>query len=182
VKLEELAARDDPYLQERLRAIADRIHVFSRLQNRLARSQETTVVQIEEFFADLCGDLQSSLAGVRPVKVEAHADARLVPEPTAVAVGLIVNELVTNALKHAFPDNRAGKVAVTFRARESGECTLSVEDDGIGIAPAQASAEAQQGLGQKLVHSLVNQLQGIFEIRRRHDGSGTIATVHFPAG
>jgi len=181
VKLEEMAARENPYMQERLRAIADRIQVFSRLQNRLSLSQERAVVQIGDFIADLCRDLQSSLAGLRPVKVEAHADARPVPEPAAVAVGLIVNELVTNALKHAFPDNRPGKVEVSFSACDSGECILCVEDDGVGISDAQASGEAQQGLGQRLIRSLVHQLQGRFEIGRRRHGGGTIATVHFPA-
>lgn len=181
IKLEEMAARDHPYLQERLRAIADRIHVFTRLQNRLSRAQETAVVEIQQFIPDLCGDLQSSLAGLRPVKVEARADALPVPEPAAVAVGLIVNELVTNALKHAFPDNRAGKVEVIFLCRETGECTLCVEDDGVGIEGTEASKEPPQGLGQRLVRSLVSQLQGSYDIRPRTAGSGTIATVRFAA-
>jgi two-component sensor histidine kinase len=152
------------------------------LQNRLSRSRGAeVVVEIQEFIADLCRELQGSLAGMRRVTVEAHADARPVHEPEAVAVGLIVNELVTNALKHAFPDNRAGKVEVIFRACDTGECELCVEDDGIGIERAQQSGEVHRGLGQKLIRSLVTQLQGNYEIRPRDDGSGTVAVVRFPA-
>jgi two-component sensor histidine kinase len=181
IRMEQMAARDNPRMQETLQAISDRVHVFARLQSRLARADEMEVVEIREFIADLCGDLHSSMVGVRPVQVEARADGRHVSEPTAVAVGLIVNELVTNALKHAFPDNRAGRVQVLFRARDHDQCLLCVEDDGVGIDESASREEKHRGLGQKLIRALVQQLQGSYDIRARHEGSGTIATVRFPA-
>ena len=92
-------------------------------------------------------------------------------------VGLIANELVTNALKHASPDNCAGSVTVIFKSLD-GECILCVEDDGIGLP---RDAEVRKGLGQKLIRSLVAQLQGSFEICPRTDGRGTIAKIRFPA-
>jgi two-component sensor histidine kinase len=176
VELERRAA-EHPDVKETLQAIADRIRVFSRLQNRLLRSGDEAVVQMREYISDLCQDVHSSVAGLKPVSVAAHADPHPVKEPTAVVVGLITNELVTNALKHAFPDNRAGTVNVTFRSRGS-ECVLCVEDDGVGIPP---EAERKETLGQRLISSLVSQLQGSYEIRRRNDGSGTFARVRFPA-
>ncbi len=180
IKMEEQSAKDDPKLRDHLRRIADRIHVFARLQNRLSRSNELAVVQMREFIDDLCRDVQSSLVSVRPIAVEAQADARPVAEPTAVVLGLIANELLTNAMKHAFPGSRAGKVQVTFRSRE-GECILCVEDDGVGMPVEEQQAQDGHGLGQKLIRSLANQLQGSYEICRRRDGSGTIASVRFPA-
>ena len=180
IRLEENNARDDPRLRDRLRGIADRVHVFSRLQNRLTRADGSAVVQMDDFIRDLCHDVHSSMAGVRPIRVEAESDAHPVPEPTAAVLGLIANELVTNALKHAFPGNRPGRVAVTFRSRD-GECVLCVEDDGVGIQPrGQMAAGGHRGLGERLVQSLVGQLQGRYEARPRRDGSGTIASVRFP--
>jgi len=175
VELERRAA-EHPDVKETLQAIADRIRVFSRLQNRLLRSGDEAVVQMREYISDLCQDVHSSVAGVKPITVAAHADVHSVSEPTAVVVGLIANELVTNALKHAFPDNCAGSVNVTFRSG-NGECVLCVEDDGIGIPPDGAIKES---LGQKLIRSLVGQLQGSYEIRRRNDRRGTVASVRFP--
>jgi two-component sensor histidine kinase len=172
----ERRAENDPRVQELLQGIADRIRVFSRLQNRLLRSGDEAVVQMHEYISDLCQDVHSSVVGVKPITVAAHADPHPVSEPTAVVVGLIANELVTNALKHAFPDNCAGSVNVTFRSGD-GECVLCVEDDGIGIPPDGAIKES---LGQKLIRSLVGQLHGSYEIRRRNDRRGTVASVRFP--
>src|SRR2546423_7238204 len=63
IKMEQMAARGEPRIQEKLRAIADRVYVFSQLQNRLSRSQDAeVVVEIDKFIADLCADLQSSHA------------------------------------------------------------------------------------------------------------------------
>jgi two-component sensor histidine kinase len=176
VELERRAA-EHPDVKETLQAIADRIRVFSRLQNRLLRSGDEAVVQMREYISDLCQDVHSSVAGLKPVSVAAHADPHPVGEPTAIVVGLIINELVTNALKHAFPDNHSGTVSVTFRSRD-GECVLCVEDDGVGIPP---EASRKETLGQRLISSLVSQLQGSYEIRRRNDGPGTFARVRFRA-
>lgn len=179
IHLEIQSAKDDPRLQDRLRRISDRIQVFSRLQNRLSRKNEAAVVEMQDYISDLCRDLHSSLVGVRPITVEARAEARPLAEPSAVVVGLIVNELVTNALKHAFPEERPGRVEVTFVAREA-ECMICVEDDGIGLPKKPVPRTDGQGLGQKLIGSLVDQLQGSYVVRPRRDGSGTVASVRFP--
>jgi two-component sensor histidine kinase len=80
----------------------------------------------------------------------------------AVPCGLIVNELVSNALKHAFPDGRQGRVRIVLRAN-GGQMMLLVEDDGIGL-PKGLDYQSTPSLGLQLVNSLISQLDGTVEL------------------
>ena len=91
-------------------------------------------------------------------------------------VGLIINELLTNTLKYAFPDQRAGRVRVTFEREPQAYC-LRVSDDGVGMV---AGTETASGLGQRLVRAMASQLRGSLEIGPGPNASGTCATVRFP--
>ena len=71
-----------------------------------------------------------------------------------MAVGLITNELLTNALKYAFPDDRAGTVTVRF-SRDDGRFELVVADDGVGVSP-ETPPSGSGGLGQRLIRSLAS--------------------------
>ena len=93
-------------------------------------------------------------------------------------MGLIINELLTNALKYAFPDERTGNVTVRFIQEEKQFC-LRVTDDGIGMASDRPPHGS--GLGQRLIRSMVSQLEGTYEIAPDAGAPGTIATVRFPA-
>lgn len=176
IALEQRASGGDPRVVEPLRRVADKVRVFARLQQRLLRSDKNAMVQMNEYIEDLCRDVHSSLSGLRDITIEAKSDLRPVQETDAVLVGLITNELVTNALKHAFPNDRPGTVRVSFEC--NGECVLSVEDDGVGV-PAGASAKIGHQ-GQALVEALARQLRGSYELRPRDSGSGTLARVRFP--
>ncbi|HWH21867.1 MAG TPA: sensor histidine kinase, partial [Allosphingosinicella sp.] len=90
----------------------------------------------------------------------------------AVNLGLIVNELVTNAVKYAFPGNRAGEIHVRYGDLE-GECTLQVLDDGIGTPPPAGA----MGTGTKLVKALVGQMGGKVDW---HYAPGTKVVVFLP--
>jgi two-component sensor histidine kinase len=90
----------------------------------------------------------------------------------SVSLGLIVTELVINALKHAFPGQRPGRIAVTYRS-DGGKWSLLVSDDGIGMPTAEH--EGRPGLGTGIVEALARQLGGDIEV---HDGSpGTVVSV-----
>lgn len=95
----------------------------------------------------------------------------------AIPSGLILNELITNALKHAFPAGRKGAVHVELRTISEGRrMRLSVGDNGIGLAPT-FSPSGSASLGMGLVSTLVDQLEGELEIIR---GAGTVFQVTFP--
>ena len=109
---------------------------------------------MRDYLEELGADLGNSLRGSRPIAVRVTADPVEIEMGRAVQIGLIINELVTNALKYAFPDGRDGAVDVVFRA-EQDIAEIIVRDNGIGL-PTNAAA----GLGTRLVTLLARQLGG----------------------
>ena len=98
----------------------------------------------------------------------------LLPTDRAIPIGLIVNELVTNALKYAFPGETSGTVTVVLK-REPGELRLTVADDGKGIDPRRANS----GLGGRLVEGFAQQLGG--QIERESGSQGTTVWLIMPS-
>jgi two-component sensor histidine kinase len=94
----------------------------------------------------------------------------------AVACGLILTELLANALKHAFPAGRPGVIEVTLRVDPPGTCVLNVRDDGVGF-PAGLEVRQTESFGLQLVHLLTEQLGGTME---RMAGRGTHWRLTFP--
>ncbi|MDD3295417.1 MAG: ATP-binding protein, partial [Geobacteraceae bacterium] len=97
----------------------------------------------------------------------------------AIPCGLIVNELVSNALKHAFPKGVEGEIAVRCRSGKDGGVTVTVSDTGIGL-PAGFDIENTESLGLQLVTMLVKQLRGA--MRMVTEKGGTTVTISFPGG
>jgi two-component sensor histidine kinase len=155
---------------------ADRVLVLGRLHERLQRSKTSAVVDTRAFISALCDDLKTAIE-LRPIVLEVNAESHLISQERAVPVGLIINELLTNALKYAFPDQRPGRVTVAF-IREAESYCLRVSDDGVGIGQGKESAGG--GLGQRLVRAMASQLGGSLEIGPGPNGSGTCAAVCFP--
>ena len=94
----------------------------------------------------------------------------------AVQCGLILNELISNALKHAFPDGVGGQITVTLHNGPEGKCSLCVEDSGVGI-PAALDDNTSKSMGLRLVRSLTRQIRGSFELVK--GDRGTTACLHF---
>jgi two-component system, sensor histidine kinase PdtaS len=111
---------------------------------------------------------------------EADLDRCVLPFDKAVAAGLVVNELVTNAAKHAYPEGEEGVVRIELHTDEArAEATLTVSDDGRGIEPAAAAARrAGGGQGLELLRHLARQLGG--DIEQATPERGTSITVRFP--
>ncbi|MCK5148266.1 HAMP domain-containing protein [bacterium] len=95
---------------------------------------------------------------------------------TAIPCGLILNELITNAFKYAFPDNRKGEIWITLTKVKKDYTTLVVKDNGIGL-PEHLNPETSETLGLQLVSILTEQLEGTLEIER---DSGTLFRIQFP--
>jgi two-component sensor histidine kinase len=87
------------------------------------------------------------------------------PVSEAIPCGLILNELLSNSFKHAFPEGRIGSIQITFKAREDDRVELSGSDDGIGL-PENFQIEDSKSMGMQVVGVLVNQLDANLEIRR----------------
>ena len=180
--------------REGLREAADhalalaRVHARLALDDGLDHGADRPVVDAREFITGLCSDIEASLfgAGLRPVRLGAEAEAHAISTERAVPLGLVLNETVTNALKYAFPEDRAGTVRVRF-LREGGEFVLTVADDGIGLPPEgeldgapPARPARDAGLGTRLLRALAAQLRGRFTRQPGEAGRGTKAELRFP--
>jgi len=114
-------------------------------------------------------------AGPRPVAIELHTEPVVLAEQAASAVAVVVQELVANALAHAFPDGRAGVVRIELKRLGAGRARLSVADDGVGYDPAAADPRR---LGLWLIGGLADQVKGVLTASRRH---GVRVRLEFPA-
>jgi two-component sensor histidine kinase len=155
---------------------AGRLRVLARVHERLhlgPSANAALLVEMRGFLDALCADLRPTLVELRPVALRVSVDDVTLGVAQAVAVGLIVNELVTNALRHAFPGDRAGTVSVRLSGKDDGWLSLQVTDDGVG-----AKVEGG-GTGTRLIRALAQQLGGTVEQRERQPG--TEVTVRFPA-
>jgi two-component sensor histidine kinase len=164
-----------------LQNTTNRILVMSRVHERLRVGPcAAPVVSTRDFIAGLCNDLKASLLGLRPITIEADLEEHTLAHERAVAVGLIINEAVTNALKYAFPNDAVGNVRVAFH-RQCDEFILKVADDGVGFSPrCEPQSGGTGGMGSKLIRSMAQQLNGRLVTQPDHGAPGTTVQVSFP--
>lgn len=148
-----------------LEAMADRMRFLGSVYRRLnVAGAANTDARL--FLSGLCDDLRAAHLGVRPVSIELQAHQVEMPFSQVALVGLVLNESVTNALKYAFPGNRAGKIVVRLeREAQDAVWRLAVSDDGVG--PSGNGPEGT-GLGIKLIRSIAAQLHGSYELQRQN--------------
>ncbi|MCW8088515.1 sensor histidine kinase [Sabulicella glaciei] len=143
---------------EALDEVAERVAAIGRVNQYLETYWRTNaIVDMGEFLDGLVASLRSGIAALHPIALHVKAEAISLPIRRAVPVGLIVNELVTNALKYAFPDRGEGSVWVGLR-REGDDVVLTVEDGGVGCDPS--APPKGTGTGSRLVRALAAQLGG----------------------
>lgn len=93
------------------------------------------------------------------------------PRDRAVTIGLVINELVTNAAKHAFAGRDVGSIAVSFHNRAEGGWTVGVTDDGVGMPDTLPAATANSGLGSRLVEAFARQADGTITVDSDRTGT-----------
>lgn len=140
-----------------------RVRAMALVHEKLYQSRNLTRVSLPEYVHDLCQQLTAALRVCAPsVALAIEVDAIEVGLDVAVTLGLLLTELVSNSLKHAFPGERTGKIQVHVIRQGSG-AVISVVDDGIGF-PAGLDPLATSSLGLKLASSLARQLGGTLQI------------------
>ncbi|HYH18169.1 MAG TPA: PAS domain S-box protein [Azospirillum sp.] len=140
----------------RFQETATRITTIARVHERLYRFSDVTAVDFAPYLRDLCHDLAGSL-GLGGTRLTVHAIDANVPPDTALPLGLIVNELVTNAAKYAYPTGAPGPVRVVLDRTGGGRLRLSVSDEGVGLPPG-FRPETSGGLGMRVLQALTAQL------------------------
>lgn len=168
---------EDASSQAALRQCQSRVMTMAQIHEMLYQSANYARVPFAKYAEDLTTRILSA-SGTSPGNVTLHFDLDEVSLPVAQAIpcGLILNELVTNSLKHAFPNGAHGTIRVALRLAGDKLVTLSVADDGTGISP-ELDLATLTSLGVQLVITLVEQLEGHFEVIRL---PGSTFNISFP--
>lgn len=146
----------------------NRVMSVASLQQHLAQS-DLGKVALRAYFEQLCESIGASMIRDHDqLQLEVRADDSLVSADVSISLGLVVTELVINALKHAFPGGRAGKVSVQYASDEA-DWKLSVSDDGVGMPKDALSASA--GLGTNIVAALAKQLDAHIDVAEARPGT-----------
>jgi two-component sensor histidine kinase len=149
-----------------------RINALGQLYSKLSDANTVEAVNGATYLDELCRDLIES--GGTSIVLKTDIESELLPTDRAITIGLIVNELVTNAVKFAFPGDTKGTILVTLK-RASGELRLTVADDGQGLDPQRADS----GLGGRLIEGFAQQLGG--HLMRESGNMGTIVCLTLPS-
>ena len=150
----------EPRAHKLLQESRDRIKSMAFVHEKLFGSRDLTRVDLAGYLESLAGYLSHVHdAGRRGVRIEVMVRGVTLGIDSAVPCGLIAHELISNALKYAFPDGRLGTIRVAASRIPDGTITLVIEDDGVGL-PAGLEIERSPSLGLRLVRQLVRQLRG----------------------
>lgn len=167
--------QQEPAVRKALESAVARVGVIASAQERLHASKNDNEgrVELSGYLTSLCSNLGDLLRDVRPIAVRVDAPTVNFPPSRAISVGLMVNELVTNAFKYAFPGDTGGSVIVTL-VEDGPQLLITVEDDGVGCP-----VEEGGGTGSRLVRLLAANLGG--HVKRIPVDKGCKVQVAIPA-
>lgn len=169
----------DPKTLEGLQDCRHRVMAMAMVHEKLHRSRDLGRINAVDYFRDLVRHLFDAFgASASNVRLSLESDPAPLHVDEAVPCGLILYELVSNSLRHAFPDGRGGAVRVAFRRNTAGRTTLLVEDDGVGLPPDLDHLNARS-LGLQLAATLAQQLDATLE--RDMQRRGTAFKLSFTA-
>ena len=165
----------DPAFSDALLECQNRVAAMALIHDKLYRARDLARVSFPEYVRDLTNNILTSYTlPASCVRVNLDVDDLSLSLDSAVPCGLILNELMSNCLKHAFPLGHSGTVHVGFHAAGDQLC-LVVRDDGIGM-PADVDLERTNSLGWRLIRALVQQLGGFVQC---HTAGGTVVELRF---
>ena len=159
-----------------------RVRSMALVHEKLYESPDLAQIDMREYLGSLIAHLRHSYSVSERVSLSVAADSMPLNIDVVIPCALIVNELVTNAFEHAFPDRRGGAVAVEFRKSAEGVLRLSVRDTGQGLPEGFEIDRAESSLGLRLVSALVEQLDARMTISRRPPEGGTAFVIEFGKG
>ena len=151
--------------------MGQRIAAMSAVHEHIYRSSDFATVQVKDYLETLIENIRGGMQA--NVTVIEELEELSVDKDAATPLGLIVNEVVSNAFKHAFPAGREGTVVVRLVKRGDGRGELTVADDGIGYDPSLPA----KGIGRRLIAGLTQQLDGESSVT---SGAGSVFTLVFP--
>jgi two-component sensor histidine kinase len=167
----------DPEITAVFKDSQNRIQSMSLIHEKLYRSKDISRVNLGEYVRNLTTYLvRSYRTDTGLVNVEIDTDEVYIGIETAVPCGLLLNELISNALKHAFPDGRNGKITILLQADDK-QVTLIVSDNGVGLSDEEAANGGT--LGFQLINTLVKQMDAVMKMETIQ-GSKFMITFDLP--
>ncbi len=167
----------DPLSLSALRESEARIRTIASLHSKLVAMDDKVLLDFRRHLLDILPNmLQTYHVDPTKVSLQVTGDEVLLDSDTAIPCGLIVHELVSNVLKHAFPQGRKGAIHIGLRKEGERWFILTVSDDGVGL-PEDLDIHTTESLGLQLVNALANQLQGTIELERN---GGTTFRLKLP--
>jgi two-component sensor histidine kinase len=151
----------------------NRVHAVGEMHRRLNTAQNVQEIGLTSYLKQVVDDLRKSSESAQLATVSVTADDIVSRSDLAVSVGMIVNELVVNAMKYAYP-GRSGPIRVMLKKLENGQAAVTVEDDGVGFVER---GSGHSGLGTRIVTAMAQKIDGT--ITRDPDHRGTRITVIF---
>jgi PAS domain S-box-containing protein len=164
----------DPHTRELFGESMNRIRTMALVHEKLYRSGSLAAIEFDEFLSSVTTDLQRYY-GVPGVNCRVEAERLSLAIDMAIPFGLIANELISNALKHAFAGRVSGDIIVRLRRLPDGPIELSVSDDGVGF-PADVDFHSLTSMGMTLINALTSQIDGTMRMTR-DGGTQFILTV-----
>lgn len=153
-----------------------RIRSMALVHEKLYQSENFSTVNYKEYVEDMVHELSRSYRVAQEVKLHFEIGDIALGLSMAVPCGLILNELISNALKYAFPENRKGNIRIFFRLRKDHKYDLIVQDDGVGLPP-ELDFDKTRSMGLYLVKLLTAQIGGTVRLNRKE---GTSFKILFP--
>ena len=161
----------NPETRSALEQAMARIRSISRIHRHIYALPDARDVDLRQYLRDLCTGLIDAALPTAGVSLKCECNEAYMSRDQALALGLATNELVTNAVKHAFPGGREGAIAVSFTRGDAG-WRLVVADDGVGMA-----TDRKPGLGTGLIEQFVRQAGGSITLT---SNNGTMAVIDLP--
>jgi two-component system, sensor histidine kinase PdtaS len=170
---------DDPSIQSAMLASQNRVQSMGIIHQKLYQGEHLASIEMQDYFVNLSESILDSFSAEGRIKIECNMPKLVLDVDTAISIGLITNELITNALKYAFTDKNKGEINISLTEDKNdpnseGNLLLKISDDGIG-KPVDGKAHGT-GFGTQLINLLTTQLDGklIYEINH-----GTIVSLAF---
>lgn len=166
----------DAAVREELSALAGRIRSLSLIHDKLYQRQNVARIALDEYVSDLCSQLGKVLADPEgKVRVDCTVCNDVIPLDSAIHIGLFLNEAVTNAFKHGFPDQRTGRIEVKLDSRDD-HLLITVRDEGVGISESERDGSGGS-LGMTLMRTMAAALNADLTIEAN---GGTLVRLLVP--
>ncbi|MGE0046356.1 MAG: sensor histidine kinase [Hyphomonadaceae bacterium] len=166
----------DPTARQALLETVSRINAVGQVHRRLYSTDDVRTVEMQPYLQNLIDELGQALSAEgrgHAIKLDADPSIRI-PTDRAISLGVIVSELITNAMKYAYRDGETGEVRVTLKAAGADDVTLTVADDGVGIGAEKSGAK---GLGMRIIAAMSDALKGVVDMGGAEKGARVAVTL-----